>query len=66
MDAKTLGAQGLHGWKGRIADTVAHRADRAPIPLTGPQVRALLGAAFFAASLLYVIKTVRAVAREAR
>ena len=66
MDTKTLGEQGLHGWKERVADTVARRADRSRIPVTGAQVRALLGAAFFTLSLLYVVKTLRGVAREAR
>ena len=66
MDVKTLGEQGLHGWKGRVAETVADRADRARIPVTAAQVRAALGLAFFMTSLLYVLKTVRAVAREAR
>jgi len=66
VDVKTLGEQGLHGWKGRVAETVADRADRARIPVTAAQVRAALGLAFFMTSLLYVLKTVRAVAREAR
>ena len=66
MDVKTLGEQGLHGWKGRVAETVADRADRVRIPVTAAQVRAALGLAFFMTSLLYVLKTVRAVAREAR
>jgi len=66
MDVKTIGEQGLHGWKGRVADTVAERADRARIPVSAAQVRAVLGLAFFTTSLLYVIKTLRAVAREAR
>lgn len=66
MDAKTIGEQGLHGWKGRVANTVAERADRARIPVSAAQVRAVLGVAFFTTSLLYVVKTLRAVAREAR
>jgi hypothetical protein len=66
MDTKTLGEQGLHGWKGRVAESIADRADRASIPLSGAQVRALFGLAFFTMSLLYVVKTVRGVTREAR
>lgn len=66
MDAKTIGEQGLHGWKGRVAETVAKRADRSRVPVTDAQVRAALGLAFFTMSLLYVVKTLRAVAREAR
>jgi hypothetical protein len=66
MDVTRLGEHGLHGWKGRVAETVADRADRARIPLTGPQVRAIFGLGFFAMSLLYVLKTLRGLAREAR
>lgn len=66
MDVKALGEQGLRGWRARVADAVAPRADRARIPVSGAQVRAALGVGFFAISLLYVAKTLRGVAREAR
>lgn len=65
MDVKTIGEQGLHGWKGSVAHSVARRADRSRIPVTETQVRGVLGVAFFTMSLLYVVKTLRAVAREA-
>jgi hypothetical protein len=66
MDVTTIGRQGLHGWKERVADRVARRAQRSRVPITDDQVRAALGLAFFTMSLLYVVKTLRAVVREAR
>jgi hypothetical protein len=44
-----------------IAEPVARRA-----PLDSEQVRALLGAAFFVLSVLYVVKTFAAATREMR
>ena len=61
MDAKTLGDATLHGWK----DTAATEAGRrAPVP--DDFVRAALGMLFFAASLFYVVRTLKALTREAR
>jgi hypothetical protein len=61
MDAKALGHAGLHGWKEKLADRVARRA-----PVADDIVRAALGALFFALSLRYVIRSLRAAARELR
>lgn len=63
--AAELGQAGLQGWRLKLADNVSRPvADRAP--LEEEQVRALIGAVFFALSLMYVIKTISAAVREAR
>jgi hypothetical protein len=61
MDAKTLGDATLHGWRANVADQVGRKA-----PIADDVARAVLGAAFFALSLAYVVKTLRALARELR
>ena len=63
--ATELGQTGLQGWREKVADGLAEPvAQRAP--LDAEQVRATLGALFFVLSLIYVVKTVRAAARQAR
>jgi hypothetical protein len=61
MDAKAIGDAGLHGWKKKAANAVARRA-----PIADDVVRAGLGILFFAASLRYVVRSLRAVSRELR
>ncbi len=61
VDAKTLGDATLHGWKASLADGVSRKA-----PIADDAARAVLGAAFFALSLMYVVRTLRALARELR
>lgn len=61
MDVKALGHAGLHGWREKLASRVAERA-----PVADDLVRALLGAFFFAASLRYVLRSLRAAGRELR
>jgi hypothetical protein len=61
MDAKALGHAGLHGWREKVADGVARRA-----PIADDVVRAVLGVVFFALSARYVVRSVRAAARELR
>ena len=61
MDAKTLGDATLHGWKDSAATRVGRRA-----PVSDDLVRAGLGMFFFAASLFYVVRTLKALTREAR
>jgi len=60
-----LGQTGLQGWREKVADgisrPVAHRA-----PLEEDQVRAVVGAAFFVLSVIYVVKTISAATRQAR
>ena len=61
MGLTRLGHAGLHGWRAQLAERVAKRA-----PIADDVARALLGAFFFAASLRYVIRTLRDLARELR
>jgi hypothetical protein len=61
MDVKRLGHAGLHGWRAKLADRVAKRA-----PVADDVARAALGVFFFAVSLRYVIRSLRAAARELR
>ena len=53
-----LGQAGLQGWREKVADRVAGPVAQRT-PLDESQVRALLGAAFFVLSVLYVVKTVK-------
>jgi hypothetical protein len=63
--ATQMGQAGLQGWRVKVADGIAEPVARRA-PLESDQVRALLGAVFFALSVLYVVKTVAAATREAR
>jgi hypothetical protein len=59
-----LGQTGLQGWREKVADGIsAPVAKRAP--LQEDQVRAAVGAAFFVLSVLYIVKTIKAAARQA-
>lgn len=57
--ATTVGQAGLQGWREKVADGVAGPVSE-KTPLGEDQVRAVLGATFFALSVLYVVKTVQA------
>jgi hypothetical protein len=60
-----LGQTGLQGWREKVADGISQPvAKRAP--LEEDQVRAVIGAAFFILSLLYIAKTISAATRQAR
>ena len=60
-----LGHMGLQGWRQKVADGIAPPvANRAP--LEEDQVRAVVGAAFFVLSVIYVGKTISAATRQAR
>ena len=62
--ATRLGQAGLQGWREKVADRIAQPiSDRTP--LDEPQVRALIGIAFFVLSVMYVTKTLRSAARRA-
>lgn len=63
--ATRLGQAGLQGWRGKVADGIAEPVAR-HVPLESEQVRALLGAAFFVLSVVYVFKTLTAATRETR
>jgi hypothetical protein len=63
--ATELGQTGLQGWRQKVADGISGPvAKRAPVE--EDQVRAALGAAFFALAVIYVVKTISAAARQAR
>ena len=63
--ATDVGQAGLQGWREKVADAVSEPvAERAP--LSEEQVRAIIGWTFFALSVLYVIKTVQALVRDAQ
>ena len=63
--ATELGQAGLQGWREKVADGISRPvADRAP--LEEEQVRAVIGAAFFVLSVLYVVKTISEAMRRAR
>ena len=63
MDKVAIGQAGLAGWRAKVGNTVAG-------PVAGhsrwsaDQVRASVGALFFALSLLYVAGTVRRLLRR--
>ena len=61
MNARTLGDVTLHGWREKAASRIGRRA-----PLADDLVRAALGVVFFALSVQYVVRTLRAVTRELR
>jgi hypothetical protein len=63
--ATRLGQAGLQGWREKVADGIAEPVARRA-PLDSEQVRALLGAVFFALSVVYVIKTLTAATRETK
>jgi hypothetical protein len=63
--ATKIGTAGLQGWRRRVGDAVAEPlAQRTP--LASDQIRAAVGALFFALSVMYVVKTVSAASREVR
>lgn len=61
MDTVSLGKAGLQGWRVKVADAVAQPVAQHS-PLSDDQVRAALGAVFFALSLVYVGGTVKRLA----
>jgi hypothetical protein len=63
--ATELGHTALQGWREKVADGISPPvAKRAP--LEEDQVRAIIGAAFFVLSVIYVVKTITAATRRAR
>jgi hypothetical protein len=63
--ATDIGQAGLQGWREKVADGISQPvANRAP--LEEDQVRAIVGAAFFVLAVMYVVKTISAVTRQAR
>ena len=64
-DAQQFGPAGLAGWRKAIADRVAPAAAQRA-PASEDQVRALIGAAFFALALFYVVSTLIRIIKTAR
>ena len=64
-DAQQFGQAGLAGWRKAIADRVAPAAAQRA-PASEDQVRALIGAAFFALALFYVVSTLIRIIKTAR
>jgi hypothetical protein len=63
--ATQIGTAGLQGWRRKVGDAVAEPlAQRTP--LSAQQVRAAVGALFFALAAMYVVKTVTVASRELR
>ncbi len=63
--ATDMGQAGLQGWREKVADVVSEPvAKRAP--LEEDQVRAAIGALFFVLSVMYVVKTITDITRQAR
>jgi hypothetical protein len=61
MDALSLGKAGLQGWRAKVADVVAGPVARRS-GVADDDVRAVIGAAFFILSVVYVVGTVRRLA----
>ncbi len=63
MDAVSFGKAGLQGWRAKVGDAVAGPIARRS-GFTDDQVRAAVGAVFFALSVIYVLGTIRRLARS--
>jgi hypothetical protein len=64
-DLTRVGHAGLKGWRAKVGDVVAGPvASRSP--LSEDQVRAAIGALFFALATVYVARTAATLVREAR
>jgi hypothetical protein len=63
--ATELGQTGLQGWREKVADGISRPVARRA-PLDEDQVRAVIGAAFFALAVIYVAKTLSEATRQAR
>ena len=63
--ATKIGTAGLQGWRAKVGEAVAEPlAQRTP--LAREQIKAAIGALFFALSVMYVVKTISAASREVR
>jgi hypothetical protein len=58
MDAIAFGRAGLQGWRAQVADAVARPVARRS-DVAADRVRAVIGAAFFIASVVYVVSTLK-------
>ena len=60
-----IGHAGLTGWRQKVADVAAPPAAKRG-PVTEDQVQAVIGAAFYALSVWYVISTTAKIIRQLR
>lgn len=63
MDTTRMGQQALSGWRHKMGEPIARQVSRRT-RLSSEQVQAVIGAAFFVSSLVYVVKTIAAAARD--
>jgi hypothetical protein len=63
--ATQAGQAGLQGWRGKVADGVAEPVAKRT-PLDEDQVRALIGAAFFVLSVIYIVNAARELVKSTR
>jgi len=64
-DVTSVGQAGLQGWRVKAGDLAAPAlAQRTP--LGEDQARALIGALFFALSVMYIVKTIAEISEELR
>lgn len=63
--ATKIGTAGLQGWREKVGDVVADPVSNRT-PLDDEQVRAVIGAAFFVLSVMYVVKTVMVASQQVR
>ncbi len=60
-----IATAGLQGWRRKVGDVVAEPVAQRT-PLGREQVRAAVGALFFALSVMYVVKTISAASSRLR
>ena len=63
--AQELGQAGLTGWRKAVADRVAPAA-AGRTPASEEQLRAAIGALFFALAFVYVVRTIATLVKTAR
>ena len=64
-DLRQIGQAGLKGWRAKVGDVVASPVAKRS-PLGEDDVRAAVGAVFFALATVYVIRTAATLVRELR
>ncbi len=63
--AERVGKAGLTGWRTTVGDKLTGPVS-GRTPLSEEQVRAIVGAVFFALSVVYVVQTSKQIAQELR
>jgi hypothetical protein len=62
-NATQIGTAGLQGWRAKVGEVVSPPVAKRT-PLDEEQVRAIVGATFFALAVVYVVKSVVALKRR--